>query len=479
MTLSSSSQGIVSGYAFIDLGSGTGGSIQYCRDRFGRTRGIGVELDGPEAAEARRSGFEVLEADARLLEVEERSVEFVSAMDFLEHLPDAASAVSVLDKFSRAARHFVFIRHPSFEESKYLANLGLKWCWSDWSLHPNMMLIEDYLEVFRKRGWDDYAIFPRNLATDSLDEHLVPISSPTDTMVYDPTLGPKPYVRFDRPIFGQYDIFIRQPEFNEADWTAHLRSEMDEGQPAWAARISSLRSVEANSPPGEFGFYESARSEWTLDRMGGRQRRVAFGAPNQGLVPFTGNFNGSGVGIGLYDPATASFFLRNTVEEGLADVIVGFGSAGARPICGNWTGSGLDTIGIYVPATGDWYLRYENSGGLADETLSFGPPNTDWMPVVGDWNGVGRDSVGLYDPSTGGLHLRNGGVDGSSISFSSLPGGRPVVGDWDGDGRDSIGIYVPEWGLWVLQNENRNSPAAATFELRGEGTPIYLGPRDR
>lgn len=469
---------VATGCAFIDLGSGTGGSIDHCMRRFGRSPGRGFELDHEQVTEARRAGFDVVEADVRLVHVPERSVEFVSAMDFLEHLPDADTAASVLKKFARVARDFIFIRHPSFEETEYLTSLGLKLCWSDWNEHPNMMRIEDFVTLFERFEWTEYAIFPRNLITDSMDDQVVPISAPTDTRVYDPSvLAPKPRVRFERPIFGQYDIFVRLNEgLDDADWERFLWADNAAGAPPWPARIISARSETPKAVSGEFGFYDPKTSRWTMRRINRSEKNLIYGAPCQGFLPLTGNFSGRGSGLGLYDPATGSFFLRNTVDEGLADVIVGFGPAGAMPVSGDWTGSRSHKIGVYAPTTGQWFLRYANSSGPADESFSFGPPNAGWLPIVGDWDGDGRDSVGLYDPETGAWHLRGGSPDGrSDHSFTFCPaGGLPIAGDWNGDGRDSIGVYVPDWGMWILRNANSDGPADATFIYRGKGAPLAL-----
>ena len=462
--------------AFIDIGSGTGGSIDHCARRFGRTPGRGFEIDAEKAAEARRAGFDVAESDVRLVQVEDRSVDFVSAMDFLEHLPDSATAASVLERFARAARAFVFIRHPSFEEMEYLASLGFKLTWSDWNEHPNMMRIEDFVTLFERFGWTEYAIFPRNLIIDSTNDRVVPLSAPRDTMVYDASVhAPKPRVRFDRPIFGQYDIFVRLPGgFTDADWEQFLKSDMAVSAPPWSATIVSAHSITPPATRREFGFYDAETSSWTMRRTAGHERKLVYGAPGRGLAPVIGNFSGRGTGLGVYDPATGYFFLRHALEEGIADVTAGFGSAGSLPVSGDWTRSGIDAIGVYVATTGQWFLRYANSGGPADESFSFGPPNAGWLPIVGDWDGDGRDSVGLYAPETGSWHLRGGSPDGrSDISFTFGPaGGLPVAGDWDGDGRDSIGVYMPDWGIWILRNANTDGPADLTMNYRGLGTPV-------
>src|SRR5262245_52678730 len=73
-----------------------------------------------------------------------------------------------------------------------------------------------------------------------------------------------------------------------------------------------------------------------------------------------------------------------------------FGQPGAVPIAGDWNNDNTDTIGIYMPATGTFFLRNSNSSGPADVVFNFGPANL--VPIKGDWDGDGDDTVGLYSP---------------------------------------------------------------------------------
>ena len=47
------------------------------------------------------------------------------------------------------------------------------------------------------------------------------------------------------------------------------------------------------------------------------------------------------------------------------------------------------TIGLYNPATSLFYLRNSNTTGIADLTFGYGPPGAGWKPLAGDWNGPG------------------------------------------------------------------------------------------
>jgi hypothetical protein len=468
MNLAEAYAALASGrYAFVDLGSGTGGSLEHCAKRFARGSGIGFELDSEEAAEANRAGHAVVRADVRDVAPPAGSVAFVSSMDFLEHLPSEADAAAALERIAPAAREFLFIRHPSFEDDEYLASLGLKVCWSDWTEHPNMMRVADLVAIFERLGWRDYAVFPRGLMADATDDQIVPLSAPRDTQIYDAAAhGPKPVVRFDRPVFAQYDIFVRFAGISDDEWARVLAAGLKEDEPVWPAWTSAPWTGRVR---GDLGFYDAATSRWTVRYEDGREASLKYGAEGRGWRPFAGDFDGDARdGLGAYDPATGTFFMRNTVAEGDADVMMGFGAPGGIPVAGDWTGAGVDTVGVYQPETGQWFLRYENTSGPADESFSFGPPAAGWLPVVGDWTGEGRDSVGLYEPSTGSWHLRNGG---DAFVFGPV-GGLPVAGDWDGDGRDSIGIYKPEWGMWILRNTNANGPADRTFVYKGDGTPF-------
>jgi hypothetical protein len=103
-------------------------------------------------------------------------------------------------------------------------------------------------------------------------------------------------------------------------------------------------------------------------------------------------------------------------------------------VAGDWTGNGVDTVGLYDPATSTFYLRDSNTAGLADNAFSFGQVNSTWIPLAGDWTGGGVDTVGLYDPSTSTFYLSNSNVAGSSDSSFSYgaagTGLTPLAGQW-------------------------------------------------
>ena len=143
---------------------------------------------------------------------------------------------------------------------------------------------------------------------------------------------------------------------------------------------------------------------------------------------------------GLYNPATSTFYLKNSHAGGAADIVFRYGpaNAGWTPLAGDWDGDGTATVGLFDPATSTFYLRNSHSAGVADLAFRFGPAGKGWTPLTGDWDGNGTATVGLFDPATSTFYLRNSHSAGAAnLSFRYGPtnaGWTPLAGDWNGPG---------------------------------------------
>ncbi|HYI99399.1 MAG TPA: M10 family metallopeptidase domain-containing protein [Thermoleophilaceae bacterium] len=190
--------------------------------------------------------------------------------------------------------------------------------------------------------------------------------------------------------------------------------------------------------------------------------------------PLVGDWNGDGVDTtGVYRPSNQTFYLRNSNSTGGANYTFvfgsganGAGSAGDRPVVGDWNGDGVDTIGVYRPSNGAYYLRNTNSAGAPYTVFGFG--NTEDLPVAGDWNEDGTDSVGIYRPSTGVFHLKNANNGTPPVDYA-IPFGNsgtddlPVVGDWNNSGTDTPGIYRLSEGRFYLGDSLVQAPPEHFF----------------
>jgi hypothetical protein len=241
------------------------------------------------------------------------------------------------------------------------------------------------------------------------------------------------------------------------------------------------------APPGSPGIrprtpgvYDPATATWYLrnSSSAGTPDIAPFPYGLPGWLPLIGDWNNDGVdSVGVVDPASNTFYLRNFNSPGAPDVTpFAFGAPGWIPVAGNWLGYGPTTIGVFDPSTATWYLRSSNSSGAPDvATFVYGAPG--WIPVVGDWNGDGVTSIGVIDPATGTWYLRNennpGAPDAGTFVYG-VPGWKPVVGDWSGHGSTGIGIVDPATGTWYLRNETSSgAPDAGVFPYGlGAWTPL-------
>ena len=113
--------------------------------------------------------------------------------------------------------------------------------------------------------------------------------------------------------------------------------------------------------------------------------------------------------------------------------------SGDLPVVGDWKGAGDSQLGLFRPSTGEWFLDYNGNkywnGCSKERCMVFGTAGD--RPVTGDWNGSGDSKIGVFRPSTGSWFLDfNGnetwdgcGIDLCVASFGG-PGDVPVTGKW-------------------------------------------------
>ena len=186
-------------YDFLDLGAGTGGSVELCTRLFGG-RGLGIDNAPKKVRAAHDAGADVVLGDITALP-RRPLVRYVSMCDFLEHLPTYDLAREMLSVAASVATDFLYIRHPSFEDEAYLRALGLKQYWQDWTGHPSHLLLSDLTEMLSEVGASRLQIEYVKPVWHSSDATILPLDAPPDQSGYDPEAhGAKPLVAFTKPV---------------------------------------------------------------------------------------------------------------------------------------------------------------------------------------------------------------------------------------------------------------------------------------
>jgi hypothetical protein len=154
-------------------------------------------------------------------------------------------------------------------------------------------------------------------------------------------------------------------------------------------------------------------------------------------LPVVGDWNGDGIDtIGLYNPTSAKFFLRNENSAGNATTTFYYGPTGNDwlAVAGDWSGNGVSTIGLYNQTSAKFFLRNENTTGVADITFQYGPTENNFLPMTGDWNNGGDSTIGLYHQTSAKVFLRNENTEGiADTTFQYGPTGNhrtPITGNW-------------------------------------------------
>lgn len=201
------------------------------------------------------------------------------------------------------------------------------------------------------------------------------------------------------------------------------------------------------------GIFRPSTGEWFLDLNGNGTLdgcnidRCLRTSSSQNGLPFAGDWNGSGLDmIGELIPGrTAKWYLDINSDGTLdcnSDLCFKFiANDGDLPVAGDWNGSGKSKIGVFRPSTGAWYLDLNGDGQWKNCTFeicmkSFGTAGD--RPVAGDWTGNGKTKIGVYRAATGEWFLDlngNGKWDGSATDgysqfIDKQDGDLPVVGIW-------------------------------------------------
>ena len=134
---------------------------------------------------------------------------------------------------------------------------------------------------------------------------------------------------------------------------------------------------------------------------------------------------------------TADGRLRSDV----IDHVFHFGTAGDRPVTGDWNGDGVATIGVF--RGGVWFLDVDGDGRWSAPDLYIEYGQHDDLPVVGDFNSDGIDDIGIYRAGKWILDSNgNREIDAQDKVFElGGPHDLPIVADFDGDGNEEFGIY--------------------------------------
>lgn len=356
----------------------------------------------------------------------------------------------------------------------------------NWQWNPSVDMDSsgNYTVTWQSMGQDNlptinYGIYARMYKADGTD-YLNPAGVPYGEFRVNRTVTGdqvEPAIAVDSK--NNFVVVWTGPDANGTGIWGHLY-QVNSTTTTTATTDSQQFAGQATLDVNTLGMYDPATSVFYLRNSlssGTTTATFGFGNANAGWIPLVGDWNGDGKDTaGLYDPVNAVFYLTNTNSATSPDISFKFGTPGAgwKPIVGDWNGDGKDSVGFYDPRASVFYLRNGLSTGSAQIIVSFGVPGSNWTPVVGDWNGDGIDTVGLMDSKNSTFYLSDSNATGkvTKVYGFGTPGTgyTPITGDWTGVGRDNIGLYNPAAASFYLRNTHTSGAANTAFTYGTPGT---------
>jgi len=202
------------GYDFIDFGYGKGGAYGIALKRFRAKKGISLDLREEAAEQAKKVGHQCVVANVLDCTFSPKSVNFVTIVHFLEHLPSMKDVSKAISLGASAAKSFLFIEGPAFECNNNLKKYGLKFNWADWLGHPSHVTAVDLIDILREQKFYSYMLFYLDQVVSSNDPSIHPINSPKNQRDYRKGKHPpKKFIVFNEPIYKYFILyaFLRDP----------------------------------------------------------------------------------------------------------------------------------------------------------------------------------------------------------------------------------------------------------------------------
>lgn len=203
----------VSNYDLVDFGCSNGASLEFAFKHLGCETGLGVDIDPRKVSKTKALGYEAIQADLSEANNFQGRAKIVTLAHILEHIPSVRLAEQILRTATSIASEFVLVRQPWFDSDGLLAQMGLKFYWSDWRGHPNHMTsLQMYLALAAQleRGQlSSFSIWGHRPILHTSSELLVPLDGGRDRHHFEPaTDSPKPSQALTFPCYRELVAFV-------------------------------------------------------------------------------------------------------------------------------------------------------------------------------------------------------------------------------------------------------------------------------
>ncbi len=178
---------------------------------------------------------------------------------------------------------------------------------------------------------------------------------------------------------------------------------------------------------------------------------VQFGTQND--LPVSGDWDGDGkADLAVYRRAASvggqSYFLYRPSSIANADfTAIAWGTAGDKPVVGDFDGDGKLDAAVFRPSNAVWYILKSSNNQVIQQPFGLA---TD-IPAAADYDGDGVTNIAVFRPSNGYWYTStNPQTNYGGVQFGQA-GDVPAAADYDGDGKADEAVYRPATGAWYVR----------------------------
>ncbi|HEX8266202.1 MAG TPA: FG-GAP-like repeat-containing protein [Pyrinomonadaceae bacterium] len=208
------------------------------------------------------------------------------------------------------------------------------------------------------------------------------------------------------------------------------------------ADIAVFRPTGAGDPNKAYFYIQQSQSNSFRAEQFGRQ----------GDVPVSGDWDGDGLAdLAVYRDGSQTggqsyFFYRPSSQPGADFRAITWGTAGDKPVPGDYDGDGKLDAAVFRPSIARWYILRSSDNQFVQRQFGV---STD-IPTPADFDGDGITNFAVYRPSTGTWYTSTDPATNYGEVRWGISTDIPVAADYDGDGRADIAVFRPESGNWYV-----------------------------
>ncbi len=199
-------------------------------------------------------------------------------------------------------------------------------------------------------------------------------------------------------------------------------------------------------------------------------RAAQFGAT--GDIPVSGDWDGDGrADLAVYREGASGgqsfFYYRPSSQLGVNFNTIALGTAGDKPLVGDFDGDGKLDAAVFRASTATWIIL-RSSDGVTTQT-NFGL-STD-IPTPADFDGNGTANIAVFRPSNGTWFTSTNPANNYGAIQFGTNGDVPVAADYDGDGRADVAVFRPSNGAWYLNRSTQGFTGVSFGSAEDKSVP--------